>query len=172
MVKGIDRNERWFAIRTRTKSEKWVIRQLQNKNIEAWVPLKTEVKKYPGRVRRTEKPMIYGYAFVRVSHQDYIHVLQTENVYDFVRFENTIPSIPDSQIELLKYVAGEIENPLITEEPIQKGDKVEVISGDLTGLRGDLVEFKGKKRVVVRLDNVGLSLLLEVPKDRLIRVLD
>lgn len=166
----MDNENKWFAIRTRAKSEKWVVRHLHNKGIEAWVPLRTEVKKYPGRTRRTVKPLIHGYVFTKINKEQYITVLETENVYDFVRFGKTIPFIPNEQIDLLKYVAGEIKNPVITDKVIKQGDKVEVVSGDLTGLQGELVRFKGKKRVVVRLENIGLSLLIEVPVDRLLKL--
>lgn len=29
----------WFAVRTRPRSEKWVLKQLANAGIEAWIPV-------------------------------------------------------------------------------------------------------------------------------------
>ena len=44
----------------------------------------------------------------------------------------------------------------------KKGDQVEVIGGRLTGLHGELIDAKGQKRLVIRLENIGLGLEVEV----------
>ena len=35
-------------------------------------------------------------------------------------------------------------------------------------MAGELIEFKGKNRVLLRLENIGLSFLFEAPKDKLL----
>lgn len=157
----------WYAIRTRHRSEKWVVEQLEEKGVEAWIPLKWSVKKYPGRIRKTQIPLIYGYAFVHIAQEHYVKVLEAEGVFGFVRFENEIPTVPSGQIELLKFITGENMDVEMTDTPMEKGDKVELIGGELTGLSGELVEFKGKNRVLMRMENVGLSFFIEVPKGNL-----
>ena len=166
----LDEAPHWYAVRTRTKSEKWVIQQLAKKGVEGWIPLKWSVRKYPGRVRKTQVPLIHGYAFVHIGRTDYIKVLEVDGVFEFVRFANEIPTIPDEQIELLKYVTGESMDVLMTDQALERGDRIEIIGGELTGLTGELVEFKGKHRVLMRMENVGISFFIEVPKSRLRKI--
>lgn len=157
----------WYAVRVRTKSEKWVVQQLDKKGVESWIPLKWSVRKYPGRIRKTQIPLIRGYIFVKIGQEEYVKVLEVDGVFEFVRFANEVPTIPDEQIELLKYVTGENMDVIMTDEVLAPGDKIEIIGGELTGLEGELVEFKGKHRILMRMDNVGLSFFIEAPRNRL-----
>ncbi len=166
MIK-LEERQQWYAVRTRNKSEKWVIQQLKEKEVEGWIPLKWSIKKYPGRIRKTRIPLIYGYVFVFVGQDEYVRVLETDGVFGFVRFADQIPAIPDGQIELLKFITGENLDVEMTDAVLEPGDQVEIIGGELTGISGELVEFKGKHRVLMRIDKVGLSFLIEVPKSKL-----
>lgn len=94
-------------------------------------------------------------------------MLETEGVFGFVRFNHEIPVVPSEQIELLKFVTGENMEVEMTDQVMERGDQVEIIGGELTGLSGELVEFKGKNKVLMRMENVGLSFFIEVPKKRL-----
>lgn len=160
-------DKKWYAIRTRNRSEKWVVKQLTELGVEAWIPLKWSVKKYPGRTRKTQVPLIHGYAFVFIPKSDNVLVLEVDGVFNFVRFGNNIPAVPAGQIELLKHITGENIHVEMTDSLMDKGDQVEIIAGELTGLVGELVEFKGKHRVLIRLENIGLSFLFEVPRTKL-----
>ncbi len=166
----LDDEPHWYAVRVRTKSEKWVIQQLEKKGVEGWIPLKWSVRKYPGRIRKTQIPLIHGYVFVRIGQADYIKVLEIDGVFEFVRFKHEVPTIPDEQIELLKFVTGENMGVLMTDEALEAGDKIEIIGGELTGLTGELVEFKGKHRVLMRMENVGISFFIEVPRNKLRKI--
>lgn len=163
----LDDTQYWYAVRTRTRSEKWVIQQLLEHKIECWIPLKWSIRKYPGRIRKTQIPLINGYVFVYINRSQYVKVLETDGVFGFVQFASDIPTIPTEQIELLKYITGENMNVEMTDQVMEKGDLVEIIGGELTGLSGELVEFKGKHRVLMRMENVGLSFFLEVPRNKL-----
>lgn len=165
----LDDKKHWYAVRTRNRSEKWVVQQLHDKDVEAWIPLKWSIKKYPGRVRKTQIPLIYGYVFVFIDQREYVQVLEAEGVFEFVRFNQQIPTIPSDQIELLKYITGENQTLKVqmTDSVMERGDQVEIIGGELTGLSGELIEFKGKHRVLMRMENVGLSFFIEVPKEKL-----
>lgn len=165
----ISDSKQWYAVRTRNRSEKWVVQQLQENDVEAWIPLKWSIKKYPGRTRKTQIPLIYGYVFVFIDQGDYVKVLEAEGVFEFIRFNQQIPTIPADQIELLKFITGENQTMevQITDSIMEKGDQVEIIGGELTGLSGELIEFKGKHRVLIRMENVGLSFFIEVPKEKL-----
>ena len=50
---------------------------------------------------------------------------------------------------------------------MKKGMKVEIILGNLTGLKGELIELNGKERVKIRIDVVNKSITLQIPKNKL-----
>lgn len=154
---------RWFAVHTRAKAEKAVLRLLQKKGIQAYVPLQRLVRQYSRSRRLTEIPLIYGYVFVCITQPQYLAVLETEHVSGFVRFHKSLLAIPEEEITLLRRITLE-EDLLLEAVPgaLTEGDPVEISAGNLTGLRGKIVRKAGKQLFQVVLERLGYSLLLTV----------
>lgn len=153
---------KWFAVYCRSKSEKVVKRLLTNKNIECYLPLQKVTKRYTRKIKTYEIPLITCYVFVRIIKDEYVPVLETENVVRFVRIAKNLISIPDEEIQLLQRIVGEVEELEAEAGTFKRGDDVEVIGGKLTGLRGKLLDQAGKKQMVVALDTVGFSLKMNI----------
>ncbi len=162
---------RWFAVHTRARCEKFVQRALAKKSIHAYVPLSRVLRRYVRSTRLTEKPIIPGYVFVKITKTDYVPVLETENAVGFVRFDKDLLAIPEAEIDLLRRIA--LEDGLeVTAVPglLAEGDPVEISGGALTGLRGYIVKTEGKRRFQVALERLGYSLLITVDAGLLGRV--
>lgn len=154
---------RWFAVRTRSKSEKMVQRMLEKKGIAAWLPLQKLMRRYSRSTRLTEKPLLNGYVFVRIVRDQYVAVLETEHVAGFVRFSKDLLSVPQSEIDLLKRIT--LEDGLEVEVipgAFAEGDPVEISAGNLMGLRGHVVRVEGKRKFQVELQHLLHSLLITV----------
>ena len=154
---------RWFAVHTRSKSEKFVQRMLLKKGIQAWLPLQKLMRRYSRSTRLVEKPLINCYVFVRIVKSEYLPVLETENVAGFVKFNKNLIAIPEPEIELLKRVT--LEDGLDVEAvpgAFMEGDPVEISAGNLTGMQGYIVQSEGKRRFKVALEQLGYSLLITV----------
>lgn len=163
--------KKWFAIYTKYRGEKFVVDQLQKKQIEAYVPLLQRTKKYNRKIKTYEIPLINSYAFVCISKSEYVTVLETQHVIHFVKQRQNLISIPEKEMELMKRIVGEKFQVSLYEQAFSKGKKVEVISGSLTGLNGTLIEVRGKNSVVVELEHIGYQLQLEIDVN-LLRSLD
>ena len=50
--------ERWFAVYTKYKCEKYVVEQLNKKGISAYLPLVTKVRRYNRKVKKYNVPLI------------------------------------------------------------------------------------------------------------------
>lgn len=154
---------KWFAVYTKYKREKIVHKMLNSKGIDNYMPIQKVTRRYSKKIRKLELPLISCYIFVKITKKEYVPVLETENVVSFVRFSKNLISIPDREIEIMKRVVG--EGMPIEAEPtaFSQGDEVEIISGNLTGLKGKLIEQQGNHQMIVELDNIGYSLKLNVP---------
>ncbi|MCF8282894.1 MAG: UpxY family transcription antiterminator [Bacteroidales bacterium] len=153
---------RWFAVYTRSKSEKVVQRLLTNKEIESYLPLQKVTRRYTRKIKHYEVPLITCYIFVKITKKEYVPVLETENVAKFIRFARNLYSIPEEEINLLRRVVGEGEDVVAEPGNFKEGDEVEVIGGKLTGLKGRMVERQGKKHLVVELESIGYTLRMTV----------
>ena len=117
------------------------------------------------KIRQLELPLISCYIFVKITKDDYIKVLETENVLRFVRFSKNLISIPEKEIDIMKRVVGEA-NIEVSAEPWSFciGDEVEIISGNLTGIQGKLIKKQGNHQMIVELGKYGLYITTECTK--------
>lgn len=163
--------KRWFAVYTKYKSEKYIIKNLLKKGITAYTPLIRTTKKYVRKVKTYDVPLLNCYVFVLINKAQYIQVLETEYVLNFVKIRKNLVSIPQTEIDLMKRVVGEFQNISVANENYEIGDPVEIISGNLTGLKGYLVEINGKNDFLLNLEKSGFQLLINIDP-KLIRALN
>lgn len=167
MEKQIE-NKKWHVVYAKSRSEKKVLSELEFKGIEAYLPLQRKLRQWSDRKKWVEVPLISGYIFVYITRKDYDNVLQTNGVVSYVRFEGKAAIIPNQQIEYIKKMLFQSEIDIeVSSQQYNPGDKVEVIVGPLIGLTGTLVSFKGKKRVAVMLEQLNLSLIVDLPSNQI-----
>ncbi len=154
---------RWFAVYTGYKREKKVVELLAQKGITAYVPLQRLTRHYTRKTRQVELPLISCYVFVKITQAHYVPVLETQFVQRFLKIRRNLLAIPEAEIDLLRRIVGELtEIEIETIGELRQGDEVEVIAGQLTGLKGVLVEKRGRQKLVVELKTLGYDLLMEV----------
>jgi transcription antitermination factor NusG len=160
---------RWYAIHTRYKSEKIVQRMLTRKQIECYLPLQKRFRRHGQKMLVNEIPLISCYIFVKITKDDYVHVLETEYVVGFVRFAKDIYPIPEAEFTMMQRIVGGETDVLVERTTFYEGETVEIATGNLAGLKGKLVEIEGKNRVLVELEHIGFTLQISVEKQNLIK---
>lgn len=158
----------WFAVYVKSKSEKKVAAEFQKSGIHYFLPLIKELRQWSDRKKWVEVPLFRSYVFVHIEPKDYYNVLSVFGAVRYVTFEGKAVAIPDQQIEAVRYYLNGKDFDPIDDKSWEKGQKVEIISGSLTGLSGELVEVKGKHKVKVEIEAVGSSILIEIKKNKLL----
>jgi transcription antitermination factor NusG len=159
----------WFAIYTKSRFEKKVYSLLSEQSIEAYLPLHKKLRQWSDRKKWIEEPLISSYVFVRISEKEYFRVLNTPGVVCYVCFSGKAAPIRDSQIDTLKRILATDTELELSIDKLQPGEPVEIAAGRLLGIHGELVEYKGNKKVVVKIGETGHSLLLTIPANYLRR---
>lgn len=150
----------WYAVYTASRAEKKVKERLDEIGIENYLPLRTEYRVWSDRKKKVSVPLIAGYIFVRVCESSFIKVLTTPGVVTFLKEKGKAVMIPDNQIERLRFVENNFEEPIeMTFEDIPQGTLVNVVRGKLAGFQGELVEFRDKYRIVLRLERLGCAMI-------------
>ena len=140
-------NYNWYAIRVKSRSEKKVYADLEEQNIEAYLPLQRKLRQWSDRKKWVETPLISGYVFVFISRKEYELVLRIYNVVSYIYFEGKAAIIREGDINLLKRMLGQTESEVeITLEPLKPGQMVKIISGPLMGVVGELIDFMDYQR--------------------------
>ncbi|MCF8303932.1 MAG: UpxY family transcription antiterminator [Bacteroidales bacterium] len=162
--------KRWYAVYTKSRNEKKLAQLLDEKGIECYLPLIKTIRQWSDRRKKVELPLIRSYVFVHISNdREYLRVLETDGAVRFITFSGRAVAIPDKQIEDLKLLVASDKELEVTRETLEKGDKIEIKAGTLMGLQGELVEHRGTKKMLVRIDHIGQSILVEVPVSYLIK---
>lgn len=151
----------WYAAYTSANHEKRVAEQLVQKGIENFLPLYESVRRWKDRRVRLQMPLFPGYVFVRLPLNEKLKVLQVAGVAQLVGFGDRPVSLPDEEMESLRRGArGEMRmepHPYLTE-----GRRVRIMRGPLTGMEGILVRKKGSMRLVLSIDLIMRSIVVDV----------
>lgn len=158
----------WYAVKVKFRCEKYVLNNLLKQDVECFLPLITETKVYKSKKKIVQKPLINSYVFVRITENEVVKVLRSEYVFDFLKNNGIRSIVREEEIDILRRVIG-IHNEVqsVDDERYTKGSEVEVISGSLTGLKGKVVEQRGKQYFVVEIDSLGVSISIKVNKKHL-----
>jgi transcriptional antiterminator RfaH len=155
----------WYALYTFSRTEKRVKERLEETNIEVFLPLTRKLRKWKDRKKYVDEPMISSYVFVKVSEREYYNVLEIEGIVRYVTFSGKAAPIPEWQIDIMKKIVDSKYPVMLTVEKLQPGSKIRIISGVFTGIEGEMVDFRGKKNLIIRIDQVGQSILVNLPNE-------
>jgi len=162
-------SQRWYAVYTKSRTEKKAAADLEEKGVEVYLPLLKTLKQWSDRKKWVEEPLFRSYLFVRIYDKNYLDVLQTDGAVRFITFRQKRIPIPDAQIEAVKAFLNDEERISTQETDYQPGDQIEVVRGPMRGLLGTLVEVKGKQRVLIEIESIGQRLIINIPKSLLER---
>ncbi|MCU0448284.1 MAG: UpxY family transcription antiterminator [Bernardetiaceae bacterium] len=152
----------WFAVHTHPRAEKKASQRLQAQGLEVYLPLHRTLRQWSDRKKWVEAPFIPSYLFVHSSAAALFQVRLILGVTHVVAFEGVPAPIPAAQIDWLKKMLRQ-DCPLeLSQEQLTPGDRVVVGAGPLIGLPGELVQHRGSQKVVVRLEQLGCSVLVTI----------
>ncbi len=145
---------RLYAVYTRSRYEKKSAFLLNEQGIEAYVPLRRVLRQWSDRRKLVFEPVIHSYVFVKANKMLYEKVLGIEGVVRYIYFGGKPAPIPDRQIETMKTVVGTDLEIECTPDCLKPGMHVIVTEGPLAGMEGELVLFRGKQKVAVRIQAI------------------
>ena len=154
----------WFAVYVQVNHEKEVIKRLQQKSIDCFLPLMETWSKRRDRRLKVHIPLFPGYVFVHTQLDNHtnVNILKTPGALTILRNSEGPLPIPDYQIENLQTILHSPQT-LSSHPYLKEGDWVQVVRGHLAGCAGILIRQNPKKgRLVVSVDIIQQSVSLEL----------
>ncbi len=152
---------RWYAAYTCARHEKRVAEQLERSSVELFLPLYETVHRWKNRRARVELPLFPGYVFVRIALKHRLQVLEIPSVVRLVGFNGRPCALADEEVEALRN--GLSRHLRAQPHPyLSVGRRVRIIGGPLQGLEGILVRKKGNLRIVLSIDLILRSIIVDV----------
>lgn len=149
----------WVAAYTRPKSEKKAALEL-SEFFNTYVATQTTLKQWCDRKKKVESVIIPMIIFAEVSSNDEILRLKKHPLITKVLSlpgQKEPAHIPNKQIELLKFMLNESEEPVeFIQNQITVSDRVRVVRGNLVGLEGYVeTTSDGKTFIIIIVDILG-----------------
>lgn len=154
-------NKQWVVVRSKPRSEKVAYKELVNKNIEAYLPLLKERRKWSDRKKWVEFPLFSSYLFARIDIKDSIFVLQTQGVNTIIKFGEKIAIVQNDVIKAMR-LAIEGGYQLEPTEYFVEGSLVEVIAGPMKGVSGIVARLKGQSCLIIKIDAIQQALSVQI----------
>ena len=154
-------NKQWIVVRAKPRSEKVVYKELVSKNIEAYLPLLKERRKWSDRKKWVEFPLFSSYLFARIDIKNSIFVLQTQGVNTIIKFGEKIAVVQDDVIKAMR-LAIEGGYQLESTEYFVEGNLVEGIAGPMKGVSGIVARLKGQSRLIIKIDAIQQALSIQI----------
>jgi transcription antitermination factor NusG len=151
----------WYVLHTRSRHEKRVAERIASQSMEIFLPLHRSRSIWKNGVHaEIDEPLFPCYLFARGSIYDRIRLLQLPGVLGFAASSTRPTVIADEDILALRVATEGLKA-----EPhpyLACGDPVRIATGPLAGLKGILTRRKHEYRVVLSIQAIMRSVVVEV----------
>lgn len=152
--------QHWYVVYTAPRHEKAVAAHLEQRSIEAYLPLFSSARIWNRRRAVVQLPLFPGYIFVRIRSCDRLQVLEVPGVIRLIACNGCLTPIPDDLIEALKaslQLRASQPHPFLC-----TGKRVRIAAGPLKGLEGVIVREANAFRMIVSIESIMRSFSVEL----------
>jgi transcription antitermination factor NusG len=151
----------WYALHVRSRHEKRVAERLVSQSLETFLPLHRSRHTWKNGIHvDVDLPLFPCYLFARASIYDRIRLLQHPGVLGFAASSAKPTVIPDREISLLQTATESLKAQ--PHPYLNNGDAVRIVCGPLAGMTGILTRRKQDYRVVLSIEAIMRSIVVEV----------
>jgi transcription antitermination factor NusG len=158
---GLDARLNWYALHIRSRHEKRVAERIAAQSFEIFLPLHRSRRTWKNGVHaEVDHPLFPCYLFARASIYDRVRLLQLPGVLGFAASSARPTIIADEDIAVLRTATDDLKA-----EPhpyLRSGDVVRIVAGPLVGMEGILIRRKHEYRVVLSIEAIMRSIVVEV----------
>lgn len=158
--------QRWYAVFTLPQNEKSTARQLELREIEAFLPTYESLRVWKNRQRvKLELPLFPSYLFARMCRFQRSRVLAAPGVLRIVGNHREPIPVPDATIQFLR--SGLFARSIEPYSELVVGERVRIRSGPMQGLEGVLVRKNNNLRFVLTVDLINRHASVEIGAENL-----
>ncbi|PZR05603.1 MAG: antitermination protein NusG [Flavobacterium psychrophilum] len=156
----------WYLLYTMPKQEKTVAKQLASWKIDYYLPMVKRRRKWSDRVKTIEFPLFPSYLFIYLKQlNDYYVGLDLKGVLQYVKCGKNLAKVSDDLISDLRAAIESGRIMEVIDDVLKKGDQLLIEGGPLAGLKGELIRYKNKELIIIRVTILKRSILLTLPID-------
>jgi transcriptional antiterminator RfaH len=154
----------WHLIYTKPRHEKKVCKGLNELNISSFLPTKKTIRTWHDRKKIIDDPLFPSYVFVYLEDLDnYYTGLDADGSLFYVKIGNSLARVSESVITGIQLATGYSQDIEVTQSSFLPGQRLVIREGALAGLSCEVVQYRNKRKLLVRVDLLRRNLLLNLP---------
>jgi len=158
-------NQKWFVVKTNSRTEKKVEERLRNIGFEVFLPLQTSISQWSDRIKEVSKPLISSTLFIHSTELDLKLIYNTPGFHSVLHYQNKPAIVRDFEINNLRILLKQdSEHQLEETSSIETGDLVEVTKGPFKGLIATSIEVNRNHKLIVEIESLGQKFVVHVSK--------
>ena len=150
----------WYVVYTKPKWEKKVADQLNQRGIECYCPLITQVRQWSDRKKKVQLPLFNSYVFVFLKEEERDLVFQIAGVVRYLFWLGKPAIVREAEIDVIKKWLSTPDLYEISVSAYQKGDKIVLESGPFK-FQEAIVREVNKNNYVLVLESMGCVLRIK-----------
>ncbi|BDC98595.1 UpxY family transcription antiterminator [Persicobacter psychrovividus] len=155
----------WHVLYTASRKEKVVAERLEEAGLEVFLPLHKVLRQWSDRKKWVEVPLFNSYVFVHLNDdREYLQALNTKGASWFVQFQGQPARVTPAEIDVMRFLIGEEEEIEAVSDDFEAGEKVWITYGPFSDFPAEIVSLQGKKKVILRVEQLGQALTLSIKK--------
>ena len=150
----------WHIIYTLPRHEKAIAERLGVETVPCYVPLYSEMRMRRRRRVNLELPLFPCYVFVKMRLESKARLLSTPGVIRLLTASGEAVVFSDEEMDVLQFSLKTLSarpHPLHT-----CGKRIRLKHGPFAGLEGTILRRNGKRKLIVTLDCIQSSMLLDI----------
>ncbi len=157
----------WYVIHTHGKHETKVEVYLGKKGLNIFLPRMTMVSRRRDRKKYLQVPLFPGYVFVHtdLSQESYHHIVKSPGVVRILGNQREYFPVAPEVIESIRLMVAS-QRAYYPWEHLEKGRRVRIVEGPLTGAVGVVERVKdNKRRLIVAVEILGRSVAVDLENE-------
>jgi transcription antitermination factor NusG len=152
--------EHWHIAYTLPRHEKAIALRLKVEEIPCYVPLYSETRTWKKRGVKLELPLFPCYVFAKTLPENRTRLLSAPGVIRLLTVSGAPLVFPDEEMDALQ---SALRDWSARPCPFHSsGKRIHLTSGPFAGLEGTILRRNGKRKLIVTLDLINSSMLLDI----------
>lgn len=157
-------SQQWYAIHVKSRCEKMVADQLQQKGYEQFLPMYRSRRLWSDRVKVLQLPLFAGYLFCQLDIEKRLPILMTPGVIHIVGMGRVPAPVDRLQLESIR-LAVTSKQDVKPWPRLEVGQKVRIELGPLQGVVGTLLRHKTSTQLILGIDLMQRAIAVEVQEN-------
>lgn len=153
--------EKWYVVYTKSRGEKKVAEQLNALGMQAYCPVKTEVRLWSDRKKKVDVPLLPSMVLVKLKEADRNRVFEVSGVVRYMFWGGEPVEVREHEVQVLKEVEQNNGMELHAVEAIGPGTQLELSSFGFENQSGEVKHVSGNQCWVV-LKELGYVVKLRI----------